>query len=84
MSVKQVSGSCAAGAALSTCQSSLYGGGSSALTNNSKAPSSAAANITSSGSGQSSSRILVSLMAGTSTDDVKGSATALKEMSVRT
>ena len=80
MGVKQASGGCAAGAALSTCQSSLFSSGTAGSSNTS---GTAAMNGTSSGSSQSSSRVLVSLMAGTSTDDVTTSASALKGMNVR-
>ena len=81
MGVKQASGGCSAGAALSTCQSTLFEGGSSGAAS-ANTTGSGSANATSGGGSGSSSRVLVALLAGTSTDDVTASAKALKEMNV--
>ena len=71
--MKLVGGSCAAGAALSSCQSSLFasagGGGASASS------SSAGASV--------SARLLVVMMAGKSTDSITSSASAIKESGVK-
>lgn len=70
--MKLVGGSCAAGAALSSCQSSLFasagGGGASASS------SSAGASV--------SARLLVVMMAGKSTDSITSSA-SIKESGVK-
>ena len=71
--MKLVGGSCAAGAALSSCQSSLFasagGGGASASS------SSVGASV--------SARLLVVMMAGKSTDSITSSASAIKESGVK-
>ena len=84
MGVKQASGSCAAGAALTTCKSSLFAAGSSggSSAGGSEGGAGAGAGGGASGSASASARLLVVLMAGKSTDDVSASASALKEMSV--
>ena len=91
MGVKQASGGCSAGAALSTCKSSLFAEGSSGSAGSSSAgaggaggASSGSATGAAGGGGSVSARLLVVLMAGKSTDDVSASASSLKGMNVST
>ena len=81
--VKLVGGSCAAGAGLSKCQSSLFasvGGGGSAAS--SGATGSAAGGATAAGASVTA-RLLVVMMAGKSTDSVTSSADALKQIGIK-
>ena len=82
--VKLVGGSCAAGAGLSKCQSSLFasaGGGGAAA-----GGESAAGGATGGGAAAGASvtaRLLVVMMAGKSTDSVTSSASALKQIGIK-
>lgn len=82
MGLKLASGGCAAGAALSTCQSSLFAAGSSGGSTGGAAAGAGASAGASGTSGGASAQLLVVLMAGKSTDDVSASAGALKTMGV--
>ena len=86
MGLKLASGSCAAGAALSTCKSSLFATGSSGgSAGGAAAGAEGAAGVSAGASGTSggaSAQLLVVLMAGKSTDDVSASAGSLKSMGV--
>lgn len=83
--VKLVGGSCAAGAALSTCQSSLFvgaGGGVAAAGGGAAAGGSAASGGAAAGASVSA-RLLVVMMAGKSSDSVTSSAGALKQSGIK-
>ena len=85
MGVKQASGGCAAGAALTTCKSSLFAAGSSGSSTGGTeggAGAGAGAGVEGGASGGAAAQVLVVLMAGKSTDDVSASAGALKSMGV--
>ena len=90
--VKLVGGSCAAGAGLSTCQSSLFasaGGGGAAAgggAGGGGAAAGASGGATSGGAAAGASisaRLLVVMMAGKSTDSVTSSASALKQSGIK-
>lgn len=85
LQVKLSGGSCAAGAALSTCQSSLFastGGGGGAAAGGAAAGAGATSGGAAAGASVSA-RLLVVMMAGKSTDSVTSTSSALKQSGIK-